>query len=76
MNTLPDVVLLTEDLTDQGSQSAYLHLDELLKPLKVPLFVIPENHDNREERRKAFLKHSYMPLEGLCIMPLMIFRYV
>lgn len=64
MDPAPDVVLLTGDATDRGDPEAYLHLKELLKPLNIPLFVIPGNHDLREGMRKAFQETSYMPKTG------------
>lgn len=60
----PDVVLLTGDVSDTGTQASYLHIKELLEPLKTPLYVIPGNHDCRQEMRKAFFSESYMPAEG------------
>lgn len=60
----PEAVLLTGDASDTGTQEAYDHLKELLSPLKAPLFLIPGNHDSREEMRKAFASCSYMPAEG------------
>jgi len=63
-NPVPDVVLMTGDLTDDGSPEAYAHFRELVRPLKPPLFVIPGNHDRREAMRAAFSDQSYMPKEG------------
>lgn len=60
----PDIVLLTGDASDTGTEASYIHLKELLAPLKAPLFVIPGNHDNRNEMRKAFTHQSYMPKDG------------
>ena len=42
---------------------SYRHFQELIEPLKIPLFVIPGNHDNRETMRKSFSDLSYMPKE-------------
>lgn len=64
MKPKPDVVLLTGDASDTGTPASYLHLKELLEPLKVPFFVIPGNHDSREEMRNAFANRPYMPSEG------------
>ena len=64
LNPRPDVVLLTGDLTDKGTCASYSFLNELLGLLKIPLYVIPGNHDCREELRKAFLHHPYMPSKG------------
>lgn len=64
MNPLPDVVLLTGDASDSGSQASYYHLREILDELRPPLYIIPGNHDSREELRRSFENHSYMPKEG------------
>lgn len=64
LNPRPNVVFLTGDLTDTGTEASYLHLKELLGSLEIPLYVIPGNHDRREELRSAFLHHPYMPREG------------
>ena len=63
LNPIPDIVILTGDATDTGSQEAYIHLKELLNHLKVPIYLIPGNHDDREQMRKAF-SSSYMPKIG------------
>lgn len=65
LNPRPDVVLLTGDAADTGTREAYIHLKELLRPLQIPLFVVPGNHDNREEMRHAFSDQTYMPKQGL-----------
>jgi 3',5'-cyclic-AMP phosphodiesterase len=64
LTTQPDVVLLTGDASDSGSRASYDHLKEVLRPLKIPLYVIPGNHDCREELRQAFSNHSYIPKQG------------
>jgi 3',5'-cyclic-AMP phosphodiesterase len=56
----PDVVLITGDLVDSGKPQAYSHLRELLKPLIIPYFVIPGNHDNSLLLREAFADHHYL----------------
>jgi 3',5'-cyclic-AMP phosphodiesterase len=64
LNPIPDVVLLTGDISDTGTEASYHHFKELVQPLKIPLYVIPGNHDSPQEMRKAFAKYSYMPSEG------------
>ncbi len=64
LNPAPDVVLITGDLTDQGSPLAYAHFREIAANLKLPLYVIAGNHDRREEMRLAFADSSYLPKSG------------
>lgn len=64
LNPKPDVVLLTGDTVDEGKAEAYSHLKEILEPLSIPLYIIPGNHDSREEMRLAFQYENYMPREG------------
>jgi len=61
----PTVALLTGDATDRGEIEAYTHLKEILSPLKMPTYIVPGNHDNREALRKVFCHQSYMPPSGL-----------
>lgn len=60
----PDVVLLTGDTIETGGKEAYQHLKEILHPLTMPLYIIPGNHDDREELRTAFSEEKYMPKNG------------
>ena len=43
----PDLVVITGDLVDVPSVSAYGHLKRLLTPLRIPFAVVPGNHDGR-----------------------------
>jgi 3',5'-cyclic AMP phosphodiesterase CpdA len=43
----PDLVVITGDLVDTPSVSAYSHLKRLLAPLRIPLSAVPGNHDGR-----------------------------
>jgi 3',5'-cyclic AMP phosphodiesterase CpdA len=60
----PDLILFTGDTVDRGGGECYIQLKELLEPLRAPLYVIPGNHDVREEMRSAFYNQAYMPLSG------------
>ena len=60
----PDCVLMTGDLTDFGRADEYRLLRKLMAPLDVPTYVIPGNHDERENFRRAFSDHPYVPREG------------
>src|SRR5207237_4335102 len=54
LDPLPDVTVLTGDLVDRVAPAEYDHLRRLLAPLRMPVFVIPGNHDAREPLRAAF----------------------
>lgn len=61
---LPDVVLLTGDLADRGRQAEYARLLELLRPLPMPLYAVPGNHDDRAEVQAAFGHQGVSGLDG------------
>lgn len=48
-----DAVLISGDLSDDGSPESYLLFQEILAPLDLPLLVIPGNHDAREPLRSV-----------------------
>jgi 3',5'-cyclic AMP phosphodiesterase CpdA len=56
----PDAVAITGDLTDLGRPDEYALLRELLAPLRMPLYLIPGNHDRRAAMRAAFPEHDYL----------------
>lgn len=60
LNPIPDLVLVTGDLVDEGAQESYTFLRQLLSPLKPPLVIIPGNHDHKESLRKTFPEHNYL----------------
>lgn len=60
MDPQPDVVLATGDLVDNGAPGEYQRLRDLLAPLRVPVYVIPGNHDDRAAIRTAFPDHDYI----------------
>jgi 3',5'-cyclic-AMP phosphodiesterase len=49
-----DAVLLSGDLVDAPSSTAYEQAHELLAPLGAPLYAIPGNHDDRDLLRTHF----------------------
>ena len=50
----PDVVLITGDMTDCGLDSEYELLRKLLQRLPMPVFMVPGNHDRRDNLKKIF----------------------
>ena len=56
----PEVVLLTGDIADGGHAESYHLARELLAPLKMPLFMVPGNHDHKGRLAQAFPDHAYL----------------
>ena len=56
----PDAVVITGDLTDFGRAAEYDHLRELLQPLIMPVYLMPGNHDDRDQMRHSFSDHAYL----------------
>ncbi len=50
-----DAVVVSGDLSDDGTVESYERFKILLKSLDLPLLVIPGNHDARENMRAAFV---------------------
>lgn len=49
-----DHLLVTGDVSDDGTAESYALFREIAEPLGLPLLVIPGNHDQREPMRAAF----------------------
>lgn len=61
----PDLVVVTGDLTDVGSETEYRMLREELDRLPMAVRLVPGNHDRRENLRAVFEHHHYLPPTGL-----------
>ena len=59
-----DAIILSGDVSDDGSLESYSCFKEIMQSLKVPVYVVPGNHDLRENMRKSFLDEGYIPKEG------------
>lgn len=60
----PDALVVTGDLVDFGKPAEYACLRELLAPLRVPYYLLPGNHDERNALRAAFPEHAYLQQGG------------
>lgn len=60
----PDAVVVTGDLTDFGRADEYAHLAKLLAPLTMPVYLMPGNHDDRQQLRRSFPAHGYLGTDG------------
>jgi 3',5'-cyclic-AMP phosphodiesterase len=56
----PSAVVVTGDLTDFGRPAEYAQLGALLMPLACPVYLLPGNHDDRTELRRAFAGADYL----------------
>jgi 3',5'-cyclic AMP phosphodiesterase CpdA len=56
----PHALVLTGDLTDFGRAAEYEHLAGLLSPLRMPMYLMPGNHDDRDQMRRSFAGHAYL----------------
>ncbi len=59
-----DALILSGDVSDDGSLESYSCFKEIILALNVPVYVVPGNHDLRENMRKSFLDEGYIPKEG------------
>jgi Icc protein len=61
----PDAIVLTGDLTDFGRAREYAQLRRLLAPLdSIPVYLLPGNHDDRQQLRESFPDHTYLGKTG------------
>ncbi len=54
LDPAPDLILLSGDIGDAGLADEYALVAEILAPINIPYFMIPGNHDRRENLRAAF----------------------
>lgn len=57
-----DALLISGDLSDDGSAESYARLKTLIAPLDLPTYVIAGNHDARAPMRAAFAND--LPVDG------------
>jgi 3',5'-cyclic AMP phosphodiesterase CpdA len=54
MPQAPDAVLVSGDLADNATDAEYEQVRALLTPLRMPLYVLPGNHDDRRALHRHF----------------------
>ena len=54
LDPAPDAILVTGDLTEDGSRKSYLRCKELFSRSSLPVLVVPGNHDDDEVMRSVF----------------------
>src|SRR5262245_53762535 len=60
----PDIVIATGDLVERGQREEYERLRDILGHLTMPLYLIPGNHDVRDNLVRTFDRHHYLPRDG------------
>lgn len=64
VNTLerrPDLLLLTGDLSQDGTVMSYKLLETMLQPLGIPVYCIPGNHDCPTTMQKLLTRSPFRP---------------
>ena len=61
MEPRPNIVVATGDLVHEGTRKEYEHIRSVLAPLPMPLYLLPGNHDHRDNLRAVFPDHDYLP---------------
>ena len=59
----PHAVVISGDLTDFGRPVEYASLQQQIAPLEgagLPVYLMPGNHDDRDELRRSFPAHGYL----------------
>lgn len=57
---VPDLVVVTGDISNHGKEEDYLRTKKALDTLKMPYLIIPGNHDHRQRVRETFSDHTYL----------------
>ena len=58
---LPDFIILTGDLSQDGRAESYAHLSALLEPFGLPIYWIPGNHDCIETMTRSLKAPIFRP---------------
>ena len=59
LDSAPDAVIHTGDMSQHGSHAEYIIAREILAELNMPLYVTPGNRDARSELKKVFSQDGY-----------------
>jgi 3',5'-cyclic AMP phosphodiesterase CpdA len=60
----PDLVILSGDLVDKGTEAEYALAADMLALIPQPVLMIPGNHDDRERFRLCFGHNAYIAKAG------------
>ena len=63
MHPRPDMVLVTGDLVEHPGPTTYSHFRDLIAPLKMPVYLMPGNHDDPRIMHSFFRDTPMFPVE-------------
>lgn len=64
LDVAPDLLVLSGDLTDEGTVPEYQRLRDMLAEVRIPVCLMPGNHDRRAPMRQVFAGHAYLGAAG------------
>jgi 3',5'-cyclic AMP phosphodiesterase CpdA len=64
LDVAPDLLVLSGDLADEGELLEYLRLRTMLAAVRIPVCLMPGNHDRRAPLRQAFADHAGLGVSG------------
>lgn len=80
LDVAPDLLVLSGDLVDAGTAPEYRRLRDMLDAVRIPVCLMPGNHDRRAPLRQAFSDHAclgdsgrmhyHRDVRGLCVIAL------
>jgi Icc protein len=65
--TPPDLILLTGDLSQDGTETSYQRLASMLASIPVPIHFIPGNHDNVKTLNNTFQGDNIFPQKQIIL---------
>ncbi|MDX2232697.1 MAG: 3',5'-cyclic-AMP phosphodiesterase [Leptolyngbyaceae cyanobacterium bins.349] len=65
LNSQPDLLLLTGDLSQDGSAQSYERLQQMICPLGIPAYWLPGNHDNPTMMAQVLTRSPMSPKKSL-----------
>lgn len=59
-----ECIIVSGDISDDGSPASYQRFKSIMASAGLPMYVIPGNHDMRENMRQAFNAENIFPKDG------------
>lgn len=65
----PDLVIVTGDIAENGGVAEYERFVTLMKPIEIPVYLVPGNHDRRDAMQAAFRNSRCWPSQSFSPSP-------